>query len=118
MNNMNKVLIEGKILLPSVDYVNDDVYFTIRTTRFYKKDGKGVTDEQFIPVKAESKLRELTRTKLAAGRNEVRIEGRLEGLMVVAQFIEFKKDYVTDVSMVQILFQYLILTSKVYLLNM
>ena len=98
MNNMNKVFIEGKVVMSSVDFVKDEeCYFTVKATRSYKKDGKGVTEEHFIPVRVESNLVGLVRGKFEQGKNEVRIEGRLDttqGMLVKVDYIEFKKNYV------------------------
>lgn len=99
MNNMNRVFIEGKIIQSSIHDNGSEIYFDVKSLRFYKDNGKGVSETSITPIKIESNLYNVAKNKLDAGKTDVRVEGRLsssEGLMIIAQFIEFKKDYASD----------------------
>jgi single-strand DNA-binding protein len=106
MNNINSVLIEGNLVRdPELSYTPKGTavtQFTVASNRFYKQDGKMVSEASFIPVTTWARLAEVCSEYLTKGRG-VRVNGRLKQdrwtdadgkprskIHIVAERVEFK----------------------------
>lgn len=88
MNNLNSILIEGK-----VKEIHDDVSgirILLSSYRFEKRENECLEITLDVPVLAFGKLGELCVDSLEPGR-VIRVVGRLApGIVIVAEHIEFK----------------------------
>lgn len=114
MNNINSILIEGKVSKNPVCIVNNDIdnltaklwcEFVIEVKKYYKVNNEYQQEESFFTVQAWSHLAERCNKYLKEGRG-VRIIGRLKQyrwidrddkpkfrVVIIAQQIEFKPGF-------------------------
>lgn len=77
MNNLNSVIVEGKVSLNNFDIRNSVCHIQIQVSRKYKNiDGEWVEEIISIPAKSFGRLAEIMNQKLELS-SKIRIVGRL-----------------------------------------
>ena len=88
MNNLNSILMEGK-LTEDAKLIDNVTYFTIESVRYYKEDDETLRETSTFNIKMKGKFF----STLEADRN-VRCVGRLKqtdnGVIIICEHIEIK----------------------------